>query len=175
MNYLTFERNNKPKLVHRLDRETSGLILLARHDQSARDITALFRNRNITKYYLAICSGQPKIAQGTIKVALPNNLMQNPNNLPTTHYKLLSSHGSYALMQFEIETGKKHQIRIHSAGLGLPILGDVKYGGKPATRLFLHSHEMIFELNNQKFHIKAPISTTFKQMLSRLNLMYQAN
>lgn len=137
-------------IVHRLDRETSGLMLFARNEIIQ---TALQRNwKNVTKKYLAIVEGTPSSAAGTLKDRLLEDKslrvrrVDKGGELAITHYRVLGSRGKRSLLELELETGRKNQIRVQLAALGHPIVGDRKYGAKtdPARRLALHSCELRF-------------------------------
>jgi 23S rRNA pseudouridine1911/1915/1917 synthase len=137
-------------IVHRLDRETSGLMLFAR---SRATQAALQQNwKTVTKKYLAIVEGVPAPPAGTLR----DNLVQSKSlrmhrverggELAITHYRVLRSGRDRSLVEFTLETGRKNQIRVQIAGLGNPIAGDHKYGAAtdPAHRLALHSSELKF-------------------------------
>jgi 23S rRNA pseudouridine1911/1915/1917 synthase len=135
-------------IVHRLDRETSGLMMFAR----SRSIRAALQHnwKSITKKYLAVVEGVPSKAHGTIR----DNLVESKSfrmhrvergGAPAiTHYRVLRTGQHRSLVELTLETGRKNQIRVQMAGLGLPIVGDRKYGATtdPARRLALHSCEL---------------------------------
>ena len=137
-------------IVHRLDRETSGLMLFARLEAIQN---ALQRNwKNVTKRYLAIVEGIPKNASGTLRdhllegKSLKVHRVANGGALAITHYRVMRSAGARALLELTIETGRKHQIRVQLASIGHPVVGDDKYGAAtdPARRLALHACELMF-------------------------------
>jgi len=126
----------RPFLVHRLDKETSGLILVAKTRESAQNFSALFsgggeriKERVIVKKYLGVCSGIPSPEQGLISDTLD---LKGKQMVSITRYKLLSSRilgeAKVSLLELELGTGRMHQIRRHLAMKGCPILGDDKYG-----------------------------------------------
>jgi 23S rRNA pseudouridine955/2504/2580 synthase len=171
LDHLTFERNNKPKLVHRLDRETSGLILLARHDLAAKNLAEQLRNRAMNKYYLGLCSGRPNQDKGLINIPLFNENSKNQPLTAITQYQVLTTKNNYSLIQFKIETGRKHQIRIHAKSLNRAIVGDKKYGGELAPRLFLHSFQIeLYKLQGEKITIIAPLPPSFTNFLVKLDI-----
>lgn len=137
-------------IVHRLDRETSGLMLFARNELIQ---TALQQNwKSVTKKYLAVVEGTPAHADGTLKdrlledKSLRVHRVDKGGELAITHYRVLKNHGKRSLLELELETGRKNQIRVQLAALGHPIVGDRKYGAQtdPARRLSLHSCELRF-------------------------------
>lgn len=141
-------------IVHRLDRETSGLMLFARSELIQ---AALQQNwKSVAKKYLAMVEGAPSSAAGTLRdrmredKSLRVRRVEKGGELAITHYRVLGKHGKRSLLELELETGRKNQIRVQLAALGHPIVGDRKYGAKdptktdPAPRLMLHSYELSF-------------------------------
>jgi 23S rRNA pseudouridine1911/1915/1917 synthase len=137
-------------IVHRLDRETSGLMLLARNESIQ---TTLQHNwKNVTKRYLAVVEGTFSNTLGTLKdnLAESNSFMvhrvERGGERAITHYRVLRRYRDKSLLEVTLETGRKHQIRVQLAAVGHPIIGDHKYGvgSDPARRLALHSCELKF-------------------------------
>ncbi len=137
-------------IVHRLDRETSGLMLFARNEVLQ---AALQRNwKAVTKKYRAVVEGTPSIASGTLRdrlmedKSLRMHRVDRGGDLAITRYRVLKRRGKTSLLELELETGRKNQIRVQLALLGHPIVGDRKYGARtdPARRLALHSCELSF-------------------------------
>jgi len=137
-------------IVHRLDRETSGLMMFAR-TESVR--TALQRNwQTVTKRYLAVVEGVLANPKGTLRDRLAEDQslkvhrVDKGGELAITHYRVLRTHRDKSLLELELETGRKNQIRVQLAALGHPIVGDRKYGARtdPVRRLALHSSELRF-------------------------------
>lgn len=137
-------------IVHRLDRDTSGLMIFARTETIQ---SVLQRNwKNVTKKYLAVVAGVPENSQGTLR----DNLIESKSfkvhrvdkggELAITHYRVVGSYGNKSILELTLETGRKNQIRVQLTAAGHPILGDRKYGSatNSAKRLALHSHELIF-------------------------------
>lgn len=147
---LTKSPDQQAFIVHRLDRETSGLMMFAR----SRPIqTALQQNwKNVTKKYLAVVEGAPSKAHGTIMDNLVESRsfrmhrVERGGEPAITHYRVLRTSQGRSLVELTLETGRKNQIRVQMAGLGHPIVGDRKYGAAsdPARRLALHSCELKF-------------------------------
>ena len=137
-------------IVHRLDRETSGLMLFARNE---RIQAALQQNwKSVTKKYVAMVEGTPSSAAGTLRDRLLEDKslrvrrVEQGGELAITHYRVLGQQGKRSLLELQLETGRKNQIRVQLAALSHPIVGDRKYGAKndPARRLMLHSSELSF-------------------------------
>jgi 23S rRNA pseudouridine955/2504/2580 synthase len=151
---LAAERSPRPLLVHRLDKDTSGLILVAKNREAAARFSALFAlgkpNRGIVKLYLAVCDGRPNPPEGLIREELSG---RRGLQKAETSYRLLDDNGRFSLLELELGTGRTHQIRRHLSRLGNPILGDDKYGNFALNkklrktlglkRLLLHSARLI--------------------------------
>jgi tRNA pseudouridine32 synthase/23S rRNA pseudouridine746 synthase/23S rRNA pseudouridine1911/1915/1917 synthase len=168
--YLQFGLPNPPQLAHRLDRDTSGCLVLGRHRQALIKLGKLFAEQQVEKTYLAIVMGQPAEAEGVIDAAILKSgqgskwkLSLDPAGQPAvTHYKVLKSNGALSVMEFLPKTGRTHQIRLHAAyGLGCPIVGDPFYGPKEGEwsatvqPMMLHAHSVIVPLNYKKDPIRA--------------------
>ncbi|MDD5226665.1 MAG: RluA family pseudouridine synthase [Candidatus Omnitrophica bacterium] len=172
----TKDESGRVFIVHRLDRDASGLIVFAKNDASKRALQG--RWELATKKYYAITEGTPKEKSGTIENFLREDAFRRvysvPKNHPeaqraVTHYRLLRENGGYALLEVTLETGRKNQIRVHLSGLGYPIMGDEKYGAKsdPFRRLALHAcflsfpHPVTGELKSFKSALPAPFKKIF--------------
>lgn len=142
-------------IVHRIDRETSGLIIFAKDEKTKMRLQENWNESVLGRKYCAIVEGRLQEEQGTVH----NWLKENPKSLKVTsspadnggkeavtHYKVLSSGKHFSLMEFELETGRKHQIRVHAASLGCPVTGDRKYGARenPMGRIALHARSIVF-------------------------------
>jgi len=136
-----FAKSNgkRPRLVHRLDRETSGVIIAARTKPAAAFFSAAFAGREANKTYLAIvCGGAPSPAEGAIDLPLKKANRAGLDIMETAHgglaaltrYCTLNANSASALVELEPETGRMHQLRAHLAAIGRPIAGDGKYGGR---------------------------------------------
>jgi 23S rRNA pseudouridine955/2504/2580 synthase len=139
---LQFDAEERPRLVHRLDKDTSGVLLLGRSRKATTALTAAFRSHDTRKFYLALIAGNPKPSQGQIDLALskkPGKFGESmaPNQIDgkraITRYQVLENAGrKVSLVLMEPLTGRTHQLRVHSAFMETPILGDGKYGGPEA-------------------------------------------
>lgn len=154
---LRFGASERPRLVHRLDKDTSGLLILARTRQSARALSAEFQGRTMTKVYWALVLGVPDIAAGTIDAPLAKRGPEGGERMTQvddgqhaeTDYRVLD-HAARRVSWLELmpRTGRTHQLRAHCAAMGNPILGDGKYGGRDsfvpgvAKRLHLHARSL---------------------------------
>lgn len=139
-----------PRPVHRLDTDTSGCLLLARHARALRRFARAFEERVVSKRYLGILAGAPEQGEGTVELALAKisgaeagwRMIPAKKGKPSvTHWRVLAEAGGRTLVEFRPETGRTHQIRVHAAsGIGVPLLGDPVYGlAKGATRTMLHA------------------------------------
>lgn len=156
----------KPRLVHRLDKETSGLLILAKNRIAAERLTEQFRDRLITKSYLALVVGRPELQSGEIDIPLSKGMTPTGERVITdtedareavTYFKVLQTLDELTLLLLQPKTGRTHQLRAHCQyGLGTPILGDGKYGGKGALpfgredNIFLHSAKLEIPLENEE-------------------------
>lgn len=133
---------NRPGIVHRLDRGTSGLIIIAKNDAAQAKLSDMFAARQVKKTYLAICTGVPDPTSGSIETYL-NRSTRNPRMMcvadegrySLTHYETLKTWYYFALLKVNLETGRMHQIRVHLAHINYPVLGDLLYN----TRRYVHS------------------------------------
>lgn len=162
-----FDTEERPKLVHRLDKDTSGVMLLARNRKSAHELTKLFNEHKIEKIYHAVLAGEVSRKQGTITLAIADEA--GSKKRAVTDYKVLDYLKGYvSLVEFKPRSGRKHQIRIHAiSALNIPILGDFQYGGDQAhvegfgNKIHLHAKRIIFEFKGQKIDISAAVPDHF--------------
>jgi 23S rRNA pseudouridine955/2504/2580 synthase len=171
---LRFGFEQRPKLVHRLDKDTSGLLLIARTGQAAKRLTASFRDRETEKLYWAIVVGEPSKKEGAINLplakrpgAFDRELMQvdeENGQKALTHFRVVDSASRRAaLLALWPRTGRTHQLRVHCTAIGCPILGDRKYGGEEALlstiadarKLHLHARRLTLPHPSGKGELKA--------------------
>jgi 23S rRNA pseudouridine1911/1915/1917 synthase len=147
------ESPQRALVVHRLDRETSGLVLFAKGEEVQRRLQESWEK--VEKVYRAIVEGEPDPKEGKITGYLTessalqvfHNDYQTPGGrLAITHYRVLQTRGDYSLIEVRLQTGRKHQIRVHMEGLGCLVVGDRRYGSKvdPCGRLGLHACTLAF-------------------------------
>lgn len=131
----------RPGIVHRIDKDTSGLLVVAKNDAAHTFLSDLLKDHSISRIYYAVAVGTPREACGTInkpigrhktdrkKMAVYSSADTEGVREAVTHYKVLASNGGYSLIKFKLETGRTHQIRVHMASIGHPLLCDSVYGG----------------------------------------------
>ena len=133
-------------IVHRLDRDTSGVIILAKNEEVQSFLRRQFQERKTHKTYFAVISGRPKLDEARIDLPMmrdlkrPTTFRVDPNGKPAeTFYRVLKTDGVHSLVELKPTTGRTHQLRVHMKYLGHPILGDPVYGEEKADRLYLHA------------------------------------
>lgn len=183
-------------IVHRLDKETSGLIITARNLKTEKLLKSFFKKRAVKKYYLAVLDGVPPKTKGRIKTCIFRSSSDrkkfsvsadlSKGKIALSAYKVLKSDGKMSLVLFRIYTGRTHQIRLHAKFMGCPVSGDKVYGKKKTSLekktglvkktslektgmpLMLHAYKLIIpDTVNSKKEFKAPIPKDFKQILIR--------
>ena len=171
-------RDTKPFSVHRLDKETSGAFIIAKNRETAQLLTSLFRLRKIYKTYLAICNGEMIISnEGSLKDELVRfEKKKKIIEKAETKYEILDRNNNATFIQLHPITGRKHQLRKQLFNLGNSIIGDKKYNTTDSSKisnknLMLHSYEIKFKINENKYTFKATPPDYFRKMLKvkRLN------
>jgi 23S rRNA pseudouridine1911/1915/1917 synthase len=173
----------RPGVVHRLDKNTSGLILLAKNDFTHRWLQDQFRLRKVEKTYLALVDGQPPTPQGRIEAAIGRDTQQRKQMAITapskgrdaiSEYQTLETFPNHTLLEFHPLTGRTHQIRLHAAFLGCPVVGDTLYGKRhpslPIKRHFLHAKKLTIRLprEDEARTFNAPLPEDLLQVLENL-------
>lgn len=174
----------RPGIVHRLDKETTGLLVVAKHDAAHRALADQFASRTMRKEYLALISGVPKADSGTIDRSISRHPVHRhrmttgeggrPSRTDWTVEKKFGDHAT--LVRCRIHTGRTHQIRVHLKSLGHPVMGDATYGWKqnPALpvppRVMLHAEHLVFThpVSGKEMDLTAPLPKDFKQMVTAL-------
>ena len=154
-------------LVHRLDKETSGLMVIAKNLQYTRLFGKLFKFQKMKKTYLAICDGMPKLKESYVDLNINSNTSEKVIKTQT-FYKVLSYNNKTSLIKFEPLTGKKHQLRIVAKNLGCPNVGDIKYNlnsNKQKEKLKLNAFMLEFDIEDSQFNITSPIPKDFTDYL----------
>jgi 23S rRNA pseudouridine955/2504/2580 synthase len=189
---LAEEWSPPPLLVHRLDKDTSGILLAAKNRSAAGRFSALLRARRIGKWYLAVCAGRPRPEKGTIRTGLA---VGGREKEAETSYVRLSGgpfnalmegavtdaaeggEAAYSLLELTLETGRMHQIRRHLARIGNPVLGDDKYGDFSLNktlrrtmglkRMLLHASRLLLppELTGTALELEAPVPAYFESFI----------
>lgn len=148
-------RNSKIFIVHRIDRETSGLVIFAKDERTKQNLQENWNESVLERKYCAIIEGRPRETEGTVRSWLKENPkslkvtsspVDNGGKEAVTHYRVISSGKHYSLTEFELGTGRKHQIRVHASLMGCPVAGDRRYGAKenPMGRIALHARSIVF-------------------------------
>ena len=161
-------------LVHRLDRETSGLLLIAKNLKYTKIFGKLFRLQKIKKIYLALCEGKPKLKESYVDLAIKDKDINNSVQTKT-YYKVISYNNKTSLIQFEPKTGKKHQLRIVAKNLGCPIVGDNKYNLNQSNKqenLKLNAHKLEFDIENIVFNYKSKLPKDFTDYVKNKQISY---
>ncbi len=164
---IEFESNmgeTKPWLIHRLDKDTSGLLIVAKNKKEYEYLIELQKERKIKKYYLAVVSGIPDKKYATIDAPISRNKshrkkmsINTSGRKSLTTYKVLKSNSKMSLIELELHTGRTHQIRVHMQAIGHPIIGDKLYGKKSTLidRQLLHAYKLEFkDSKNKKISIE---------------------
>ena len=169
-------KNNRIFIVHRLDRDTSGLMMFAKNVHAKEAMQHNWNNMVLNRTYVAVVEGNVETDEGTIQTYLAENskfevyVTENPDEgqLAITRYKVLQRKNGYTLMELELDTGRKNQIRVHMKHLGHPITGDRRYGAKssPIHRLALHARTLRFVHPNtrREMNFSTPIPISFQKM-----------
>jgi len=183
-------RQARPKdhleLVHRLDRDTSGVLVFARTRAGLTGLQAAIRAGEVTKQYLCLMVGRPNKAKFDVNAPLKKSVLQGGERMvrvaedgkpSLTFFREMEQYPGARLMQATLGTGRTHQIRVHAAHVGHPLAGDPKYGDKEANkrfrelglnRLFLHASHLSFELDGRSYGFSAPLPDDLKDVLDRL-------
>lgn len=163
-------------IVHRLDRDTSGLMMFAKNVHAKEAMQHNWNNMVLNRTYVAVVEGNVETDEGTIQTYLAENskfevyVTENPDEgqLAITRYKVLQRKNGYTLMELELDTGRKNQIRVHMKHLGHPITGDRRYGAKssPIHRLALHARTLRFvhPITRREMNFSTPIPISFQKM-----------
>ncbi len=166
----------RPGIVHRLDKETSGCLVVAKNDAAHHELARQFAAREVTKIYLALVSGTPKRRRGIIEAGISRHPVQRKKmqvdprhgRAAKTEYRVLKSLGGMSLLECVLHSGRTHQIRVHLHHLGHPVVGDALYGKKgDAPRQMLHAWKLGFShpRTHRPMLFEAPIPEDFQAMM----------
>ena len=163
-------------VVHRLDRDTSGLMVYAKDMETEQVLEHNWHNIVYDRRYVAVVSGEMEQDEGTVANWLKDNAayitysspIDNGGKYAITHFRVLDRTTEHSLVEYQLETGRKNQIRVHSADMGHPVCGDVKYGNgdNPLHRLCLHAYMLCFyhPVTHERMEFETPIPTTFRSL-----------
>jgi 23S rRNA pseudouridine1911/1915/1917 synthase len=176
-------KNLRPGIVHRLDKDTSGLIIAAWDDEALAFLAAQFKNRSTKKTYAALVRGCPKEKSGVIETKLIRNprdrktftVSRDKGKVSLTHYRLVKTWGTHSMLLLRPKTGRTHQLRVHLKYLGCPILGDPLYGVEdrlfPKATLMLHAKRLSILLpgSEKSQTFRSPLPLRFHDIFRVLN------
>jgi len=181
--------DHRPGIVHRLDKDTSGIIITARNPETESLLQNSFKNRKVRKIYAAILHGIPKKKSGIVETRIVRDSGNRKRFTCTddihkgkyakTAWHVVKTIGPYSLVLFKLYTGRTHQIRVHAKYLGCPILGDPIYGKKdpnfPKATLMLHARSLTIKIPGKKEPMRfiAPIPGRFKRILKLIRELYE--
>ena len=163
--------NSNYRLVHRLDKETTGLLLIAKNLKYAKFFSTLFKQKHIKKFYIALCDGTPKNKTSQVNLSIKNKKLKTENSV--TNYKLLNTKNGISQLLYNPKTGKTHQLRIVSKNLGCPIIGDKKYNALSKLRkekLMLHAYSLKFTIYNKSVEYVADLPDHFITFIKKNDL-----
>jgi 23S rRNA pseudouridine955/2504/2580 synthase len=169
-------KNSKPFIVHRIDKETSGILIIAKNRKYAQLFTSLFRIRKIYKSYLSICHGEMEKVKGIFSGDLIRyDKNRKISELAITNYKVLDKNTNSTLLILNPITGRKHQIRKQLFSIGFPVIGDSKYNfpenkTNKNNNLMLHAYSIKFMINERKYKYTVNVPDYFKKMLLKKRL-----
>jgi 23S rRNA pseudouridine1911/1915/1917 synthase len=171
----------RPGIVHRLDKETSGCLVVAKNDSTHRDLSKQFAARTMQKIYLALVAGTPRKASGVVDKAIARHpvhrqrmsIARRQGRTARTEYRVLRAGAGMSLLECTLHSGRTHQIRVHLHHLAHPVLGDKLYGGKHAgtfPRQMLHAWKLAFRHpgTGEVMTFEAPLPADFEQALTQI-------
>lgn len=182
----------RPGIVHRLDRETSGLILVAKTDKAHRGLAELFAKRDLEKEYLALVGGAPELMSGTIRTPIGRHPVhrhkmavmadEEKGRSAHTDWEIVERYDkAYSLVRCQIHTGRTHQIRVHLSSMRHPLMGDSTYGYRPDSRLpvsparvMLHASRLKLRhpITGDELSLKASIPPDFREQVDQLRILF---
>ncbi|MFZ4761758.1 MAG: RluA family pseudouridine synthase [Alphaproteobacteria bacterium] len=167
LHYYRFGLLQNPSLAHRLDRDTSGCLVLGRHRKALQKMGKLFSSHQIKKNYLAVVEGKPEQAEGVMNLPLAKisqrkdswrMMVSEEGQEAITDYKVIATNDTLSVLSLFPRTGRTHQLRVHCAHMGYPIVGDALYNPKPDNgKLALHAFSIEFPLGKTLVQAEAPL------------------
>lgn len=171
----------RPGIVHRLDKDTSGLLIVAKNDKAHRIMSEQIKNREVRKIYIALVKGVVAENEATINMPIGRSTkdrkkmaVRKDGKEAVTHFKVLKRYQNYTLLEVKIDTGRTHQIRVHMAEIGHPVVGDMVYSsGKNEFGVegqMLHAKSLDFKhpITGKQMHLEAPLPQYFQEVLLKL-------
>ena len=170
----------RPGIVHRLDKDTSGLIVVAKTDEAHKSLASQIERKTARRIYFGLCDGNFKEDTGTIDAPIARNKrdrkkmgIDSDGRRAVTHYTVLERFGKYTLVRFELETGRTHQIRVHASHIHHPIVGDEVYGGSTAlykNGQLLHARQLVLThpISGERMTFEAELPDYFENVLEKL-------
>lgn len=172
--------NIKLFVVHRLDKEVSGVILFAKNSRTHKYVNDLFAYRKVKKFYTAVVQGVIRENEGVIKKPIREfgsgrmGIDDRKGKPSETKFKVVNRLGDFTLLELHPSTGRRHQLRVHLYSLGYPIVGDIRYGDKliqeKYPRIMLHAKSLEFQLQDGKtIFVEAPVPDSFSEILNKFS------
>ena len=171
----------RPGIVHRLDKDTSGLLIIAKNDLAHKNISEQIKNRQVKKIYIALVKGNVAEDEATIDMPIGRSTkdrkkmaVRKDGKTAITHFKVLKRYNKYTLLEIKIDTGRTHQIRVHMAEIGHPVVGDMVYSsGKNEFGIegqMLHAKSLDFRhpVTGKEMHLEADLPQYFVDVLNKL-------
>ena len=173
----------RPGIVHRLDKDTSGLLIVAKNDKAHMNMSKQIKDREVKKIYIALVKGNIGEDEATINMPIGRSTkdrkkmaVRKDGKEAVTHFKVLKRYHNYTLLEVKIDTGRTHQIRVHMAEIGHPVVGDMVYSnGKNEFGVegqMLHAKSLDFKhpITGKQMHLEAELPEYFKEVLNKLDL-----
>lgn len=170
----------RPGIVHRIDKDTSGLIVVAKNNKTHELLAEMFKNKTINRYYIALVQGQISVNEGIIDAPIgrdPNmrkryTVTQTNSKTAITHFKVLKRYKGYTLIKLKLDTGRTHQIRVHMKYIGHPVYNDPVYTNPKSTPFgqFLHSSQIDFihPITKKQITLETPLPKEFQDFIDTL-------
>lgn len=170
----------RPGIVHRIDKDTSGLIIVAKNDRSHIKLSEMIANKEVKRKYYALVHGNIKHDYGTIDAPISRNpkerkemAVSDEGKKAITHFNVIKRYKKYTLVECELETGRTHQIRVHMKYINFPLVGDLVYGSKKTLDTkgqMLHSKSLVFNhpITNEIIKIDTDLPKYFKEVLEKI-------
>ncbi len=178
----------RPGIVHRLDKDTSGLLIIAKNDKAHINMSEQIKNRKVKKIYIALVKGIVKENEATINMPIGRSTkdrkkmaVRKDGKEAVTHFRVIKRYDKYTLLELKIDTGRTHQIRVHMAEIGHPVVGDMVYSnGKNEFGVegqMLHAKSLDFKhpITGKEMHVEAELPEYFKQVLEKIEKQNKPN